>query len=219
MTGADLGTHISFRTAGFYEVHHPWPEETVVSAGKGLVVVRGGQDYTTLFMEVYPPGASFIRGQGATPAECEDAAWAKYQLALHCLPERALSAQDHEWEPRGYRNGAGLCLHCDAFKAQAFTGEELGQHCLECGVGTTHHYEEDAEGGAVFGCKEHAALMPEMQRQKEKQARWEAEEAEASIAPDAALAELLDALASFGRDHHDASAREGADETTPREGD
>lgn len=159
--GDELGDTIDFRTVGAYDMAHPWPAETAVSAGRGLVFVRGTKDsYTTLFMEVYPPGASFIRGEGETPAECENAAWAKYQAALHCP-----AAEDgaHAWEPRDYVNGAGFCHHCNTFRARCFTGEELGQFCVVCGVGTTYCNRATDDGSREFFCKEHspAPELPE----------------------------------------------------------
>lgn len=145
--GRDIGTRIDLRYGdGDYEARHPWPEETAVSAGtRGLVLGRDGTSYRTAFMEVYPPGASFIRGEGATAAECEDACWAAYQKALTCP-----SGAGHAWEPRGYRNGAGFCTHCGTFKAKAFTPEELGLHCHACGAAT--FYSRD---GDRMGCEAH----------------------------------------------------------------
>lgn len=89
ITGRDIGNTINFRPEGDYEVRHPWPAETTVSAGRGVVFVRKPKDgqrasYGTLFMEVYPPGAAFIRGERENAEDCGDAAWAKYQLALNC---------------------------------------------------------------------------------------------------------------------------------------
>lgn len=156
MTGRDIGTSIDFRSLGEYEARHPWPAETIVSAGLGVVFTRSAatgkrSTYSTPFMEVYPPGASFIRGEGGTPAACEDAAWAKYQLALHCSDGSAT----HDWEPRGYRNGAGFCSRCSTFGSKIFSGEQLGQFCNVCGTGTTYHAESDGET-TVWLCEEHA---------------------------------------------------------------
>ncbi|MFJ2662531.1 hypothetical protein [Arthrobacter koreensis] len=156
MTGRDIGTTIDFRSLGTYDARHPWPEETIVSGGQGIVFTRSAatgerSSYSTPFIEVYPPDASFIRGEGETPAACEDAAWAKYQLALNCSD----NSGTHHWEPRGYLNGAGFCSRCDTFGSQVFTGEQLGQFCRECGAGTTYHTEKDGEE-IVWLCKEHA---------------------------------------------------------------
>lgn len=151
--GKDVGTTIDFRSAGTHEATHPWPEETKVSAGNGVVFQRGtDESYRTLFMEVYPPGASFIRGEGKTFQECEDAAWSRYQDALRCP-----KTQDgvHRWIPKGYTNGAGFCAHCNTFQSQTFTGEELGQFCDTCGAGTTYHRSKGDDGVQIFLCKEH----------------------------------------------------------------
>jgi hypothetical protein len=147
--GNEIGTTITFRGgAGDHEAQHAWPAETAVSAGRGVVFGKTGS-YGTLFMEVYPPGASFIRGEGETPAACEDACWAAYQRALHCVEGRT----EHELEPRGYKNGAGFCKHCNTFVSHAFTAEQLGQHCKVCGTATTWHWDEDDEGNDEFLCE------------------------------------------------------------------
>lgn len=156
MSRGDIGNTIDFRTRGSYEARHPWPAETIVSAGGGIVFVRNAPEgeprsYSTLFMEVYPPGAAFIRGEGKDEAACEDAAWAKYQLALNCSD----GSGSHDWEPRKYRNGAGFCSRCSTFGSKVFTGEQLGQLCRDCGAGTTWHMEKDGEE-VVWLCKEHA---------------------------------------------------------------
>lgn len=150
---------IDFRGARLiHQAAHPWPEDTAVSAGRGVVFRRGtNEHYTTLFMEVYPPGASFIRGEGPTPQACEDSCWAQYQVALHCR-----DGHTHEWEPyrtradgspgSRYTNGAGFCVHCSTFRSEVFTGEQLGQFCGTCGAGTTWTCTEEG----VWLCKDHA---------------------------------------------------------------
>lgn len=158
MTGHDIGTSIDFRSLGNYEARHPWPAETIVSAGPGIVFTRKAStgersSYSTPFMEAYPPDAAFIRGEGETPAACEDSAWAKYQLALNCSD----GSGTHDWESRGYQNGAGFCSRCNTFGSDVFTGEQLGQLCRDCGAGTTWHAEKDG-AGTVWLCKEHTPV-------------------------------------------------------------
>lgn len=36
--GEELGNTIDFRSVGAYTMTHPWPPETAVSAGKGVVL-------------------------------------------------------------------------------------------------------------------------------------------------------------------------------------
>lgn len=159
MSRRDIGTTIDFRTRGSYEARHPWPAETIVSAGGGIVFLRNAKEgepgaYSTLFMEVYPPGAAFIRGEGEDEAACEDAAWAKYQLALNCSD----GSGSHDWEPRKYRNGAGFCSRCSTFGSDVFTGEQLGQLCRICGEGTTYHWNTNPETGEMeYLCRIHYA--------------------------------------------------------------
>lgn len=153
ISGEDVGTTIEFRGQGAHQAQHPWPETTIVSAGKGLVFRRGTREsYRTLFIEVYPPGASIIRGEGETFEACENAAWTKYQNALSCP---ASEDGSHQWVPRGHKNGAGFCAHCNTFKSKAFTGQDLGQFCDTCGVGTTYHWDTNAAGEEIFLCEEH----------------------------------------------------------------
>jgi hypothetical protein len=184
MTNQDIGTTIEFR-AGFGEQHshearHPWPTETVVSAGTGVVFRRSAKEgeprsYKTLFMEVYPPGAAFIRGEGESPEACEDAAWAQYQRALNCSD----GSGTHDWEPRDYHNGAGFCSRCNTFGSAVFTGEQLGQFCKICGTGTTHHWHKnESNGSQEFLCEEHYAEHKPAER----------------VPSDHPLAQLLDGL-------------------------
>lgn len=152
----DIGTIINFRTVGPYQALHPWPEETTVSASKGIASRRDPVTgkripYQTLFMEVYPPGAAFIRGEGETPEACENEAWAKYQVALHCTD----GSGTHDWEPRNYHNGAGFCSRCNTFGSQVFTAEQLGQFCTVCQAPTMWHSEKNDEGQLLFTCEEH----------------------------------------------------------------
>lgn len=140
--GRTLPLRVRMDGASSYEMQHDWPDETRVSGGRGVVFVRGGENYATPFIEVYPPGAAFIRGEGATLADAEESAWKQYQVALHC------PSGEHEWAPENrsghrYTNGAGFCKHCGTFKSQAFTGEQLGQFCARCGTGTIWHQEPD----------------------------------------------------------------------------
>lgn len=117
---------------------HEWPDETIYSAGGCAPTGDPGTRPDPWFLEVYPPGASFIRGNGATPEESEDRAWASFQRALHCDGEH-----EHLWEPRGYTNGAGFCRWCSTFASRVFTGEDLGQFCAVCGDPTTHGTDSD----------------------------------------------------------------------------
>jgi len=121
----------------------PWPQGLFIQGGKhGVVLVRGGQNYRTAFVEVFPAG-TFIRGEGETIAAAEQSAWEKYQAGLGC---------EHEYEPRSHTNGGGFCKSCGQFGSNVFTGEQLGQFCEVCGVGTTWAhwspaaYWDDARG-------------------------------------------------------------------------
>lgn len=115
------------------ESQYPWVGAQLLQGGNGGVVFkREGGTYTTSFMEAFIDG-TFIRGEGATIQEAETSAWAKYELRNACAV--------HEWEARGYHNGAGICKNCNTFQSNVFTGDQLKQFCSECGVGTTYSWE------------------------------------------------------------------------------
>lgn len=92
---------------------HPWPDDVQVQGGEcGLVFVRGtGDSYTTAFVEA-SPGGTFLRGEGATVEEAEDACWAKYQKVLAC---DGTGRPHGPFEPRHYENGSGFCTRCGAW--------------------------------------------------------------------------------------------------------
>lgn len=76
------------------------------------------QHYFTAFFEAFPNDPdTFIRGEGQTIAEAEAQAWAEY--------ERVRACPQHDFERRGYTNGAGFCRNCGLFKSKVFppTGE------------------------------------------------------------------------------------------------
>lgn len=162
-----------FTDAPFYECIFAWPENCFVQGGDGGVVftecklektlmdpvdavttiVTGEgkhKHYRTSFFEAFPKiPDTFIRGEGATIEEAEAKAWQQYQHFLSCK-----GPNGHEFEARGYRNGAGFCKHCGMFGSDTIPPIHP---CKVCGVLTWYH--EDTEGG--FWCKEHVHLIPE----------------------------------------------------------
>lgn len=122
---------------------HDWPEGMFIQGGEhGLVIARSkGETYITAFVEAFPD--TFIRGEGKSITEAEDNAWEQYQKELSC--------GIHEYETRGYTNGAGFCKKCDQFQSKVFTGEQLGQFCIVCGVGTYRCYSDKAYWDAEMG--------------------------------------------------------------------
>ncbi len=84
---------------------HDWPDDMLVQGGgDGIVLSRGpGGHYRTAFVEAFP-GGTFLRGEGKTVADADDACWAQYQR---------LNACEHgPYEPRNYTNGCGFCVKC-----------------------------------------------------------------------------------------------------------
>lgn len=130
------------------EARHPWPDDCFVQGGtSGVVFTKKAEDtYSTAFVEAFPRNPNtFIRGEGETIEDAEDHAWRQYQKFLNCS-----GPEGHEFEPRGYTNGAGFCKHCGMFSGSVFTAEELGLHCKVCGVASNW-----CRRGDDFFCKEH----------------------------------------------------------------
>lgn len=130
-------------------LQHPWPDDCFVQGGKGGVVfVRGGDTYTTAFVEACPRDPdTFIRGEGETVELAEDAAWSKFQKYRVCPSPSG----QHDPEPRGYRNGAGFCSHCGMFVSRAFALVDIGSICVICAEPT---YWRATRG--LLTCEEHS---------------------------------------------------------------
>ena len=111
------------------EATMPWPEDTLINGSNEYSGVREGKSFfNDAFVEVYVDG-TLIRADALTLVDAENLAWEKYQKRLNC--------PGHEYETRGYTNGAGFCKKCNRFQSHVFTGEELNQFCCICGKGTT----------------------------------------------------------------------------------
>ena len=133
-----------------YECRHPWPlDDCFVQSGDMGLVLRDkdkGGSYNTAFFEAFPRYPdTFIRGEGETIAEAEDQAWNKYQKHLNC--------PGHEFERRGYKNGAGFCKHCDLFSGHQFDPLEI---CCVCGDAT--YFTVDIDG--KWYCQKDASKKP-----------------------------------------------------------
>ena len=127
---------------------YEWPSDCSIQGGlHGVVFVRDGDNYRTAFFEAFPHSPqTFIRGEGATVEEAEHAAWVKWQRIQHCP-----GGNGHEFETRGYRNGAGFCKFCGLFQSNVFDLAEIGSVCVVCGVGTYWTVRD----GKLY-CREHA---------------------------------------------------------------
>lgn len=162
---------------GRYALRHPWPDDCFVQGGDaGLVMRRGGGSYRTAFVEVSPSDPkTFIRGEGATLAAAEDAAWGKLQRILAC--------PGHEFETRGYTNGAGFCRHCGMFASGVFDVAEVGNPCTVCGTKTNW-----SQVAGAWYCEEHTPSR------EERRAMRAAARAKNGTSGDSPLDELFDDL-------------------------
>lgn len=156
ISGEDTGDMIAGTD---HTITHDWPSGMSIQGGRsGLVLSRTGDHYKTAFIEAFPIGGGFIRGEGETVLEAETAAWQKYQIFLKC-PE---SGSEHSYKPyrktangsTPYYNGAGFCEHCNTFMSQCFTAEDLNAKCQTCGT-YSFYSNETKDGERLFGCIEH----------------------------------------------------------------
>lgn len=94
------------------DLFHPqqvWPADCFVQWGGDGVVISNDSARTTAFFEAFPEGLGFIRGEGATVKEAEEAAFTKYLRQSAC--------PGHEWSRRHYTNGYAFCRHCGCGKS------------------------------------------------------------------------------------------------------
>lgn len=155
---------------------HSWPADCFIQGGVDGVVLQSGcmseafscpakgveaiaaamgvvnpPGYRTAFFEAFPRSPkSFLRGEGNTLAEAEDACWKDWQQILAC--------PGHEFGRGHYRSGAGICKYCGVFNSSAFNSTL--DPCVRCG---------DGSSAATFGpdrhgrwhCKKCFPLIPE----------------------------------------------------------
>jgi hypothetical protein len=94
-------------------MRYPWPEDCKVQGGGRGVVFTNSTSYRTAFVEAFP--GTFIRGEGKTIAEAEDACWVKYERLAAC-------PHDQGFDRRDYVNGSGFCRRCGTWFASDTTG-------------------------------------------------------------------------------------------------
>ncbi|KQP62890.1 hypothetical protein ASF47_17920 [Nocardioides sp. Leaf285] len=143
-----------------HALRHPWPAGTLTQGGRAHrsavatpEQVADPDQHTTwwasderhhilldagAFIETFPPSTDdnpsggYLRGEGSTFADAEDAAWAKWTAKTTC--PTLLAEGSHAWETRGYKNGAGFCATCGIFGSGVFDVAEVGDPCVVCGV-------------------------------------------------------------------------------------
>ena len=90
-----------------------WPDDCLVQWGGRGIVFAGAEVRETAFFEAFPTDPeTFIRGEGATVAEAEADAFARFVRQRDC--------SGHQMERAGYRNGCGRCTLCGLFLSHVF---------------------------------------------------------------------------------------------------
>lgn len=149
-----------------YECKQEWPEDCFVQCGdNGLVLnkdslndVFGSNNpiksivintsYITAFFEAFPNNPNtFIRGEGKTVEEAEQQAFNKFTKYSKC--------PQHEFERKGYTNGAGFCKYCGMFASKVF---EPTTKCCICNSPTNYSCNQD---DTKWYCEKHIDLKPE----------------------------------------------------------
>jgi hypothetical protein len=113
-----------------YHLAHDWPDGTFTQGGN-VRRDRGNGVEDLVFIETFPRDPStYLRGEGATYAAAEAIAWARWEKIVACPAVAARGV--HEFETRGYRNGAGFCRTCNLFQGKVFDLREIGSVCVVC---------------------------------------------------------------------------------------
>lgn len=129
-----------------YECKKDWDKDCFVQCGDSSVVVSKKGNYKTAFFEAFPnEPKTFIRGEGNSIEEAEEKAWEEFKKYKSC--------DNHEFERKGYTNGAGFCKHCGLFSSKQFKPTTI---CKICGEPTNWTSDKNKE----WYCKKHAELMP-----------------------------------------------------------
>jgi hypothetical protein len=130
-----------------YKCKFVWPNDCFVQCGDHGTVLSKKGSYQTAFFEAFPSNPdTFIRGEGESIEEAEAAAWGEYRKYQAC--------SEHEYERRGYKNGAGLCKHCNMFKSKVF---EPSEKCIICD--TPCYWDSDKKGN--WYCEKHNDQNPD----------------------------------------------------------
>lgn len=116
------------------ETTYNWPEGSGSQAGGGSLDGIG----SVVFFEVFIKDMSYIRGEGTTLAEAEQAAWDKYQVYMGC---------EHEFQRFSDTSQLGKCKHCSMKKDKMF---KMLTTCNACGKHEVIH-----NIGYEYYCYEH----------------------------------------------------------------
>lgn len=116
----------------------------------GSTLTCSGLNRTTYFVE-YHDGTYIRANSNISLDDAERKAWERYLETSSCF--------FHEWEARGYTNGAGFCKHCNKFESGVFSLEEVGSICTVCQTPTNWNvFSANLQGvpGIVKACEQHS---------------------------------------------------------------
>jgi hypothetical protein len=126
-----------------YVAKYDW-KKTYIQGGDSGVVFCRGKSYETSFIEVFPKigkHSTFIRGEGASMREAEEAAMIKVKGAESCLEHefsRKVSGSERT-------DGSGVCIKCNLFSSTAL---DPMTKCFLCNTPTKKKF------GSKFVCLE-----------------------------------------------------------------
>lgn len=126
-----------------YKCKYPWPADSYLQSCEAEEgnFPNGTAYMDDAYIEVFLTSPeTYIRTDANTIEEAEKEAWEKYQKILSC--------KGHEYESRGFVNGAGFCKHCGLFSENVL---EPITTCSVCGKPTAHTV--DIKG--VVYCEDH----------------------------------------------------------------
>lgn len=98
-----------------YDCQKNWPTDIFMQCGKEGIVISSKKEkpsYRTSFFEAFPNDPStFIRGEGSSIEDAEDAAFQKYEKIMAC--------NEHDYKRR-LDSEHGTCIKCGLFTSNCF---------------------------------------------------------------------------------------------------
>lgn len=118
-----------------YVAKYDWGD-TYIQGGDTGLVLNGAKTYETAFIEVFPTidgYSTFIRGEGSTPREAEEAAKLKIDKITNCANHEFT----REFRGKERTDGTGICKHCNLWSSNALPPKTL---CFKCNKPTKKEF-------------------------------------------------------------------------------